>query len=135
MKKLGGKLKSFYEARLPGQTLDLKSYDPSMDGLLKFMTQTQARLEAHAQSTHTGKASKLFHKVCGKINSYQMLLQLLPADNDYVSIFAGTLNVVLQVRPTIDHVSPELTILPRLARTTTRSLRNYSRLFLTYKRR
>lgn len=45
-----------------------------------------------------GKAQGFFHSFCGTLKSHSSLLKLLPESNEYVAIFAGSLNAVIKVR-------------------------------------
>lgn len=69
-----------------------------MKGVTNMVTEVTSEWQAKRQEGRLGKAKRLFHQFCGTLDSHSSLLKLLPEGNEYVAIFAGTLNAIIKVR-------------------------------------
>jgi hypothetical protein len=100
--RLKEKWAAFYNSCSPEDTLDLATSEPAIEGVLAMVGQMQTAWESHRRGTWRDKAMRMFHKFCGGIDSHKTLLQILPQGSEYVSIFMGTVSVVIKVtRPLI----------------------------------
>lgn len=63
-----------------------------------MVTEVTLEWRKKRQAGHLGKAKILFHSFCGTLDSHSSLLKLLPEGNEYVAIFAGTLNAIIKVQ-------------------------------------
>lgn len=71
-----------------------------MEGVIDTVQKLQRAWESRRNNSRLAKAQRLFHKFCGTLNAHRLLIEVLPSGNEYVSIFTGTLNAVIQVSGT-----------------------------------
>lgn len=96
---LAEKLSFFYQTCPKDERVDLVQFVPTAEGVVSLVEQIEIKWQAKRKSGLRGKTMMFFHKVCGTIKAHKALLGILPEGNDYVSIFTGVLNVVIQVSP------------------------------------
>ncbi|OTB06590.1 hypothetical protein M426DRAFT_72113 [Hypoxylon sp. CI-4A] len=94
--KLRGKWAPFLENSSGNDRLDLSRSEPTMEGVVDLVKEIAASSKSKKDNSRRGKAMKMFHKFCGTIDSHKSMLELIPEGSEYVSIFAGTLNVIIQ---------------------------------------
>lgn len=87
----------FYEGCSSDDRLDLRSSEPTIEGVVEVVGRIQDSWQRQRENSNRGKASRMFRSFCRGINSHKSLLKLLPEGNEYISVFTGTLNVVLKV--------------------------------------
>lgn len=63
-----------------------------------MVTSITTEWQSKRRQGRIGKAKDYFHKFCGTLESHSTLLKLLPESNEYVAIFAGSLNAIIKVR-------------------------------------
>lgn len=68
-----------------------------MKSVIDTVRAVQMTWESKRNNGRLSKASRLFHKFCGTLSSHKRFLELLPSGNEYVSIFTGTVNLVIHV--------------------------------------
>lgn len=78
--------------------LDVTRSDPTMEGVIDLVREITATSRAKNESSRRGKAMKYFHKFCGTIDAHKSILKIIPEGSEYVSVFAGTLNVIIRVK-------------------------------------
>ncbi|TLD11884.1 hypothetical protein PspLS_11307 [Pyricularia sp. CBS 133598] len=90
--------------------LTLSQTEPTIDGVIDTVTQLQTvwQKQRHAGAGHTGKVRRMFHRFCGTVDSHSDLLKILPSGNEYVSIFAGSLNAIVKASVNHEHVAEGL---------------------------
>lgn len=96
--KLRDKWVAFYQKSPKGERLDLRNFQPTMAGVVTMVTKVTSEWQTKRQEGRVGKAKKLFHRFCGTLDSHSSLMKILPEGNEYVAIFAGTLNAIIKVR-------------------------------------
>lgn len=87
----------FYRNTPEIEQVDLTASEPTMDGVVEIVQSISAQWQAKKKLGRFGRAKELFHKLCGFLDSHSALIKLLPEGNEYVSIFAGTLNAIIKV--------------------------------------
>ncbi|OLN96119.1 hypothetical protein CCHL11_03238 [Colletotrichum chlorophyti] len=94
--RLREKWLAFRDSCPAADRLDLQASEPTMAGVIDTVQGIQNAWDAKRQNGRLSKAKRLFHKFCGTLNSHKLMIQMLPSANEYVSIFTGTLNVIIQ---------------------------------------
>lgn len=102
---LAEKLNAFNQTCPQDERVDLAQLVPTVEGVVDLVKHIEVRWQAKRKSGLRGKAMMFFHKVCGTIKAHKSLLGILPEGNEYVSIFTGVLNVIIQVRSIVDSIS------------------------------
>lgn len=77
--------------------MNIKLSEPTMNGVIDAVHEVQRAWDSKRSNGRLGRAKRLFHQFCGTLKSHQSFLEILPSGNEYVSIFTGTLNVLIQV--------------------------------------
>jgi hypothetical protein len=98
MGKLLDRCSIFLKSCPPEDRLDLRTTEPTIDGVLDLVGNLCAASQAKKQSGFKGKAKRYFHMFCGKLDSYQTILGIIPSNNDYISVFMGAISIIVQVR-------------------------------------
>lgn len=91
----------FYEKSTKNERLDLDKLEPTIEGVVSLVTAMTAEWQSKRKQGYLGKTQSMFHKFCGTLDSHSSLLKLLPEGNEYVSIFAGSLNAIIKVSAVI----------------------------------
>ncbi|KAF6794597.1 phytanoyl- dioxygenase family protein [Colletotrichum sojae] len=107
-KQLQEKWRSFLESSPKADRLNLQSSEATMKGVIDTVRTIQETWESKRDSGRLAKASRLFHRFCGTLRSHKLFLELLPAGNEYVSIFSGTLNLVIHASANHEKVAEGL---------------------------
>ncbi|KAI0600022.1 hypothetical protein F4775DRAFT_547723 [Biscogniauxia sp. FL1348] len=94
--KLREKWASFLSNSSGHDRLNLARSEPTMEGVVELVKEIAAAAQTKKDNSRRGKVVKYFHKFCGTIDSHKSMLELIPQGSEYVSIFAGTLNVIIQ---------------------------------------
>ncbi|KAI0437870.1 hypothetical protein F4803DRAFT_536979 [Xylaria telfairii] len=81
--------------------LDVTRSEPTMEGVIDLVQEITATSRANNENSRRGKAMKYFHKFCGTIDAHKSMLEIIPEGSEYVSVFAGTLNVI--IRASVNH--------------------------------
>ncbi|KAI3321962.1 hypothetical protein HD806DRAFT_502412 [Xylariaceae sp. AK1471] len=76
--------------------LDLTRSEPTMEGVVELVMKAATAAQAKRENSRRGKAMKYFHKFCKSVDAHRSMLEILPQGSEYVSVFAGTLNVIIQ---------------------------------------
>lgn len=77
--------------------LDINTSKPTMNGVVDLVHELQRAWDSKRSNGRFARAKRLFHQFCGTLKSHKSFLEVLPSGNEYVSIFTGTLNVLIQV--------------------------------------
>ncbi|KAF4879709.1 hypothetical protein CGCSCA1_v001046 [Colletotrichum siamense] len=88
--------KKFVESGSAVDRLNLKLSEPTMNGVIETVQEIQRAWESKRKNSRLARAKSLFHKFCGTLHAHKALIEILPSGNEYVSIFTGTLNAVIQ---------------------------------------
>ncbi|KAK7994264.1 hypothetical protein PG991_015852 [Apiospora marii] len=99
---------TFYKGCSKQVQFDLGSSEPTIEGVLDVVSRIQRDWQSRRQDTRRGKAIQMFHKFCRGIHSHRSFLKILPEGNEYVSIFAGTLNVILEANANHERITEGL---------------------------
>lgn len=106
--KLREKWAPFLKNSPVADRLDITKSEPTIEDVVSLVKEVATISQSKRDNSRRGKAIKLFHNFCSTIESHKSMLKLIPEGNEYVSIFAGTLNVIIQVSslsyPTLYHV-------------------------------
>lgn len=78
--------------------LDLKKFDPSIESVVDLVRESNAKWQTKRRKGGGGKFMSTFHSFCNTLDSHSALLKVLPEGNQYVSLFTGSLNAIIQVR-------------------------------------
>ncbi|KAK1846017.1 carboxylesterase [Colletotrichum chrysophilum] len=95
-KQLREKWKAFVESSSTSDRVYLRASEPTMNGVIDTVRKLQRNWDTRRNNSRLAKTSRLFHKFCSTLNGHKVLIQILPSGNEYVSIFTGTLNAVIQ---------------------------------------
>ncbi|CAI0641969.1 unnamed protein product [Colletotrichum noveboracense] len=95
-KQLREKWKAFVESSSTSDRVYLRASEPTMNGVIDTVQKLQRNWDTRRNNSRLAKTSRLFHKFCSTLNAHKVLIQILPSGNEYVSIFTGTLNAVIQ---------------------------------------
>lgn len=87
----------FYQKNAKDERLDLRNFDPTIEGVVYLVNSLTAEWQSKRKQGRIGKIKSLFHKFCGTLKAHSSLLKLLPESNEYVAIFAGSLNAIIKV--------------------------------------
>ncbi|KAF3801311.1 hypothetical protein GCG54_00005467 [Colletotrichum gloeosporioides] len=90
------KWKAFIEFSTPMDRLDIRMSEPTMNGVIETVEKTTQAWQLKRNNSRFAKAKRLFHQFCKTLHSHQAFLDILPSGSEYVSIFSGTLNAVIQ---------------------------------------
>lgn len=88
---------TFYQKSPKAERLDLRRSQPTISDVVTMVSEVTSEWETKRQDGRLGKVKKLFHRFCGTLSSHSSLLKMLPEGNEYVAIFAGTLNAIIKV--------------------------------------
>jgi hypothetical protein len=78
----------------------LRNDELTIEALKDFMKKSTEEYENKPRFAG-GKVQKYFHKVCNKLDAYSALLDLLPSQSQYCSIFCGSIKLL--VRASLTH--------------------------------
>ncbi|KAI1124220.1 hypothetical protein F5Y10DRAFT_250067 [Nemania abortiva] len=106
--KLLQKWHSFLSNCSKDDRLDVTRSEPTMEGVIDLVKELTATSRAKRESSRRGKAMKYLHKFCETINAHKSMLKIIPEGNEYVSVFAGTLNVIIQASVNHERISEGL---------------------------
>ncbi|KAF5500538.1 hypothetical protein CGCS363_v007333 [Colletotrichum siamense] len=95
-KQLREKWKVFEGSSTAKDRLNIRLSEPTMNGVIHAVHEIQRAWDLKRSNGRLGRAKRLFHQFCGTLKSHQSFLEILPSGNEYVSIFTGTLNVLIQ---------------------------------------
>ena len=95
--KLLQKWHSFLSSCSSDDRLDVTRSEPTMEGVVDLVREITTASRVKNENSPRGKAMKYFHKFCGTIDAHKSVLEIIPEGSEYISIFAGTLNVIIQV--------------------------------------
>lgn len=85
---------------LPAKTLrDFELRPPTFDDVLQVVHDYEAEWQGKRTKGKRGQALGYLKKVCRTLDSHSYMLEVLPAGNEYVSLFTGTLKAVVKVSP------------------------------------
>ncbi|KAK2776167.1 phytanoyl- dioxygenase family protein [Colletotrichum kahawae] len=90
------KWKVFVESSTARDRMNIKLSEPTMNGVIDAVHEVQRAWDSKRSNGRLGRAKRLLHRFCGTLKSHQSLLEILPSGNEYVSIFTGTLSVLIQ---------------------------------------
>ncbi|KLU88126.1 hypothetical protein MAPG_07113, partial [Magnaporthiopsis poae ATCC 64411] len=100
-KKLQEKWISFQDSCPAEDRLDLSRAEPTMDGIMDTIKHMNLAWKRKRESGIIGRALQFFHRFCDTLDSHSSLLKILPEGSEYVSIFMGSLNVI--IRASVNH--------------------------------
>lgn len=78
--------------------LDLTKSEPTIEGVVDLVQEMMTNWASKREKGRRGKALKLFHAFCSKLDSHSSLMRLLPEGNEYVSVFTGALGAIIKVQ-------------------------------------
>lgn len=88
---------TFYKHCSRDDRLDLGSSEPTIEGVLEVVSRIQRDWQSQRHDTRFGKVIQKLHRFCEGIHAHRSFLEILPEGSEYVSIFTGTLSVILKV--------------------------------------
>ncbi|KAI1744782.1 hypothetical protein F4680DRAFT_405956 [Xylaria scruposa] len=106
--KLLQKWHSFLGSCSSHDRLDVTRSEPTIEGVIDLVREVTAISRAKNESSRRGKAMKYFHKFCETIHAHKSILEIIPEGSEYVSVFAGTLNVIIQASVNHERISEGL---------------------------
>ncbi|KAI8627667.1 hypothetical protein F5Y19DRAFT_440740 [Xylariaceae sp. FL1651] len=106
--KLCDKWLSFLRSCSDHDRLDLSQSEPTMEGVVELVTKIVAATEAKKEKGRRAKATKYFHKFCKTVDAHKSMLEIIPQGSEYVSMFAGTLSVIIQASVNHEHIAEGL---------------------------
>lgn len=63
------------------------------------VTEVQQQWGAKNKESYFGKATLWVRKMCNGMHNHSMALKMLPAESEYVSLFAGAVSMIIKVIP------------------------------------
>ncbi|KAI1502349.1 hypothetical protein F5X99DRAFT_379172 [Biscogniauxia marginata] len=106
--KLREKWVSFLSNSSGHDRLNLARSEPTMEGVVELVQEIATATEDKRGNSRRGKVMKYFHKFCGTVDSHKSMLELIPQGSEYVSIFAGTLNVIIKASVNHERIAESL---------------------------
>ncbi|KAI0432788.1 hypothetical protein F5Y09DRAFT_339345 [Xylaria sp. FL1042] len=106
--KLLQKWHSFLSNCSSDDRLDVTRSEPTMESVVDLVKELTAANQAKKESSRRGKAMRSFHKFCETVNAHKSMLKIIPEGSEYVSVFAGTLNVIIQASVNHERISEGL---------------------------
>ncbi|KAI0190855.1 hypothetical protein F4808DRAFT_453783 [Astrocystis sublimbata] len=106
--KLLHKCNSFLSSCSINDRLDIIRSAPTMEGVIKLAMDIGIDSQSKRESSRRGKAMRYLHKFCGTVDAHKTILEIIPKGNEYVSVFAGSLKVVIQASVNHERVSDGL---------------------------
>ncbi|KAI1750559.1 hypothetical protein F4782DRAFT_509432 [Xylaria castorea] len=106
--KLLQKWHSFLGSCSSDDRLDVTRSEPTMEGVVDLVKEITATSRVKNESSRRGKAMKYFHKFCETVHAHKSILEIIPEGSEYVSVFAGTLNVIIQASVNHERISEGL---------------------------
>ncbi|KAF4431043.1 hypothetical protein CFRS1_v008735 [Colletotrichum fructicola] len=94
--QLREKWKVFIESSTARDRINIQLSEPTMNGVIDAVHEIQRAWDSKRSGGRLGRAKQLLHQFCRTLKSHQSFLEILPSGNEYVSIFTGTLNVLIQ---------------------------------------
>ncbi|KPM34605.1 hypothetical protein AK830_g11965 [Neonectria ditissima] len=94
--QLRGKWVKFHSSCSKEDKLDLTQFEPSIEGVVDLVRESNTKWQTKRKKGSGGKFMSTFHSFCGTLDSHSALLKVLPQGNEYVSLFTGSLNAVIQ---------------------------------------
>ncbi|KAI1338624.1 hypothetical protein F5Y15DRAFT_407601 [Xylariaceae sp. FL0016] len=88
--------------------LDLSRSEPTLESVVDLVKRVSATSQTKKHSSRLGKAMQRFHKFCGTVNAHKTMLELIPQGSEYVSVLAGTLNVIIQASANHERIAEGL---------------------------
>lgn len=73
----------------------LRNDELTIQSLKDFMKKSTAEYENKPRLAG-GKVQKYFHRICNKLDAYSALLDLLPSQSQYCSIFCGSIKLLIK---------------------------------------
>ena len=95
--RLRKKWVSFYQDCPKGERLDLKTSEPSLEGVTDTIREITESWQTKRKKSRLVKATAQFHRFSSTLSAHSSLLKVLPEGNEYVSVFTGTINAVIKV--------------------------------------
>jgi hypothetical protein len=83
---------------------DFKECDQTPNGLVKMVETVATAWHTKRTKSKFGKFMKVFHRVCGTVDTHRTVLTMLPQGNEYVSLFSGALMSIITVNSPISMV-------------------------------
>ncbi|KAI0514732.1 hypothetical protein F5B22DRAFT_610538 [Xylaria bambusicola] len=105
--KLLQKWQSFLNNCTSDDRLDVSRSEPTMEGVIDLVREISTTSRAKNQNSRRGKAMKYFHKFCETLDAHKSILKIIPEGSEYVSVFAGTLNVIIQASVNHERISED----------------------------
>ncbi|KAI1866983.1 hypothetical protein JX265_007559 [Neoarthrinium moseri] len=88
--------------------VDLEDYEPTVESVLLMVERMNSRWNSDRESGKGGKIKKLFHNACETLDAHSSVMKMLPDGNEYVSIFTGALNTIIQASVNHEHIAEVL---------------------------
>ncbi|KEZ43260.1 hypothetical protein SAPIO_CDS4959 [Scedosporium apiospermum] len=88
--------------------LDLDSCEPTMESVCEMVKKAESAWQAQRKAGSRGKMSSRFHKFCGTLDAHSSLLKVLPEGSEYVSLFSGSLNAMIQASMNHERIAEDL---------------------------
>ncbi|KAK4184800.1 hypothetical protein QBC35DRAFT_440674 [Podospora australis] len=106
--KLRDKWLKFQQNCAKEDQLDLQAFEPTLESVFDIVTDMNLVVQTKRKAGVDGKITSKFHKFCEKLDSHGELLKILPEGNEYVSIFAGSLNAIIKASANHERVAEVL---------------------------
>ncbi|KAI1195289.1 hypothetical protein F5X97DRAFT_247515 [Nemania serpens] len=106
--KLLQKFHSFLSSCSVDDRLNITRSEPTIEGVVDLVREITVASRLKNENSRRGKAMKSFHKFCDVIHAHKSILEIIPEGSEYVSVFAGTLNVIIQASVNHERISEGL---------------------------
>jgi hypothetical protein len=90
------------------ERVDLKTSEPTIQGVISMVAEVGKIWDKKRAKGKRGKATRLFHRLCGTLDAHSNILELVPRGNEYVSLFSGTLTSILKASVNHETIVEEL---------------------------
>ena len=77
--------------------MDLQNSEPSIQSVMDMVDGVVGSWNANKQKSRFSRTISNLRRFCKTLGSHKELLKVLPEGSEYVSIFTGTLNILIKV--------------------------------------
>lgn len=90
------------------EQIDVRNSEPTIDGVIKMVATVSKAWQAKREKGKRGKATGLFHRLCGTLDAHSSMLEVVPKGNEYASLFAGTIISIIRASVNHEHIAEDL---------------------------
>ncbi|KAF2091477.1 hypothetical protein K490DRAFT_70314 [Saccharata proteae CBS 121410] len=97
---------SRFQDQLPQEEqVDLRDSEPSVNGLVEMVDILTKARQTQKEQGWSGKTIAFFRRFCSTLHSHKAFIKIVPEGSEYVSLFAGTLTVIIKASANYDNIA------------------------------